>query len=456
MHKVPARKFRSFALIVSTGILSRGLNSVTMRLHFTVLVFVACAVVQCAFVSMVMNLDGANEEQLNIYTFTFEDEPIGVLPTGWKAFGGDWRISISGDEQVLQQSSPTLQGLSYAVFSPANYTVSVKVRPIKVLPPSGMGIVAYWQDAQNHYRLLNYGNQAHLLKVHNGQVISLNWMPYAFDPMKWHRMKLSIVNLGRRLSLYGKVWMDNDEEPKAWMLVGEDLAPTVMHGWAGVWCAKCTCEFDDFEITWGDRLGKQRVRLRDGFEQYAIGQPPATWISVGGEWQIKNSDTKALSQLRLLNEHAFEHNRYAVMIGWGSYTITARIRATEGAEVYGIGLSANWRDANSHYDLLSIGGTRLVLLAYTPEEQKPKMLAERHLTVERGQWYWFKFRISAAGSATNLQAKIWRTDQKEAADWQLDVTDDSKGRIPSGTFGFVSLATSCEFDDLKVEFNVGR
>lgn len=432
-----------------------------MRCPFTTLVVAMYVIAQCLLVFMVMELNGnsasangrdENQPNTYAYTLTFDDEPIGALPIGWRAFGGDWRISISGNEQVLQQSLPTTQGPSYAIFSPTNYTVSIKVQPIKVIQPFGIGIVAYWQDAQNHYRFLSYANQAHLAKVRDGQVTSLSWMPYAFDPAKWYHMKLSIMNLGKRVSLYGKVWMDKDEEPREWMLAGEDLSPVAMHGWAGIWCAKCTCEFDDFEITWSERQGRQSVRLRDRFEQYPVDQPPPTWIHLGGEWRIKNSDTKVLSQVRLLNEHAFEHNRYAIMVGWSSYTITAKVKATEGAEVYGIGLSANWRDARSHYDLLSIGGTRLVLLAYTPGEQKPKMLAERPLTVERGRWYWFKFRVSDSGNATILQAKVWRTDQNEAPDWQLETADDGKWRIPSGTFGFVSLATSCEFDDLNVEF----
>ncbi|MCS7253962.1 MAG: hypothetical protein N2381_01845 [Armatimonadetes bacterium] len=400
--------------------------------------------------------NGLDKNQPSVCSLTFDEEPLGVLPTEWRAFGGDWRVAISGDEQVLQQSSTTLHGLSYAIFLPSNYSVSVRVRPNQVLSPFGMGIVSYWQDAQNHYRLLSYGNQFHLVRVSAGQVISLNWMPYAFEPMLWYRMKLSTINIGRRLSLYGKVWKDGEDEPKMWTLVGEDLSPVAMHGWAGLWCAKCACEFDDFEMSWGDQHGKSTIRLRDSFERYAVGQPPSTWIFDGGLWQIQNSDTSVLSQLRLLNEHRFEHNHYAVMAGWSSYTITVRVRALEGAEVYGIGLSANWRDARSHYDLLSIGGTRLALLAYAFGEQKPRMLAECHLTVERGRWHWFKLCVSDLGNATKLQAKVWRTDQKEAGDWQLEAIDDGKGRIASGTFGFVSLATSCEFDDLKVEFDSAR
>lgn len=396
----------------------------------------------------------AGDNEANPFKLTFNDEPIGVLPTNWRAFGGDWRIAISGEEQVLQQSSPTLQGLSYAVFLPANYTVTARARFVKAVLPHGFGLIAYWQDQQNHYRLMSYGNQVHLVKVCGGQTITLSWMPYAFELMRWYRIKMSVMNVGKRLSLYGKVWSDGEQEPERWMLVGEDLSPIAMHGWTGIWCAKSACDFDDFEISWG--AAQPPVRLRDSFEGYEIGHAPLRWLFIGGSWQIQDSVTKVLSQTRVLEGHTFEHNRYALMIGCSSYTIMVRARATEGADVYGIGLTVHWRDTRSHYDLLSIGATRLALWSHIPDKQKPTSLAESHCYIERGRWHWFKLRVSDDGKSIRLQAKVWRTDQIEPDEWQIEAFDASEGRIASGTFGFISLATTSEFNDLKVVFDQPR
>jgi len=415
--------------------------------HATVGAFLICSsTVSSSFA-------GGNEEALFI---SFDEEPVGLIPNCWQVIGGEWRTAISEAEQVFQQSLTTLQGLSYAVYLPANYTVSVQVRPIKTATPSGVGLVAYWQDAQNHYRLMSYNDRVLLVKVSNGQIAVLSKLIYSLEVGKWYCMKLSVMSVGKRILLYGKVWDKDEREPSGWMLMGEDLSPMTTHGWAGLWCAKGVYEFDDFELLLHTRDGKQSVSLRDSFESYEAGQTPSTWTFVGGLWRIREGNSKTLQQLNMLDEYAFKHNCYALILGHHSYTITAKMRATAGGEVYGVGLTLHWRGANSHYDILSVGANRLMVWVYSQEALKPRLIGEKQCTIERWKWHYFKARVKSMGKATQLQVKVWRSEQDEPREWLIETDDDAPQRIFSGTFGFVTLATSVEIKEIKVEFDVER
>ena len=396
---------------------------------------------------------GRGEEALFI---SFDEEPLGLIPNSWQVIGGEWRTAVSETEQVFQQSLATLQGLSYALYLPANYTICVQVRPIKTAMPSGAGLIAYWQDTQNHYRFMSYDNRVLLIKVSNGQIAVLSQLAFPLEVGKWYCMKLSVTSVGKRTLLYGKVWAKDEKEPSGWMLVSEDLSPATTHGWAGLWCAKGAYEFDDFELLLHTRDGKESVSLRDSFESYEIGQAPSTWTFIGGVWQICDSNTKTLQQLNILDEYSFKHNCYALILGYHSYTVTAKMRATSGGEVYGVGLTLHWREPNSHYDILSVGANRLMVWAYSQEALKPRLIGEKQCTIERWKWHYFKARIKATSKATQLQVKVWRSEQNEPHEWLIETDDDAPQRISSGTFGFVTLATSVEIKEIKVEFDAER
>jgi hypothetical protein len=51
---------------------------------------------------------------------------------------------------------------------------------------------------------------------------------------------------------------------------------------------------------------------------------------------------------------------------------------------------------------------------------------------------------------------VWRSEQDEPREWLIETDDDAPQRIFSGTFGFVTLATSVEIKEIKVEFDVER
>ncbi len=66
-------------------------------------------------------------------------------------------------------------------------------------------------------------------------------------------------------------------------------------------------------------------------------------------------------------------------------------------------------------------------------------------------WYCFKIKVENNRERTNIFAKIWRQDDREPAEWQIEAKDSSETRLVNGTFGVWSAKAGMHyFDDLTV------
>lgn len=386
-----------------------------------------------------------------LYENDFERYRQGSWPTDWVTAGGKW-TTVSDGSLAVQQSSPDLGEGSYAALTWLNYTIRAKVRCADHASQWGMGIVGYWQDDRNYYRLSNFGNRLHILKVHKAQTQEVAVATVVMEKDKWYSFVFSFQNGPAGLRLRGKLFAASQPEPEEWMLQAVDLSPRRPDGAAGVWVGRARCHFDQFSVAPAASrpANDPEPVYRWDFTREAAGPLSSDWFAVRGEWRIVNEGKSVLEQTRTLPGLDFNGNAFALLANWHDYTVKASLKVTGKSKTWGQGVVGYWQNEDDHYRLMGIDDTLYLARRFHGELVHLKSLPYQF---DRGTVYCFKLKLQNAPDKTHLYGKVWPVTDKEPQGWTLEAEDTFDKHFVAGSVGFWSLKGTYTFDDLKVVKN---
>ncbi len=180
-------------------------------------------------------------------TITFDQDPVGSLPSGWMAGvtgRGAPKWTVEADSTA--PSAPNVLKQSGAGTFPwcikkgtdfTNGAVEVKFKPLSGKEDQAGGLVWRWKDGDNYYiaRANALENNVSLYYAKNGRRNTIKYVDAPVAKDRWHTLHAEFVDKRIRVSLDGKLYIEvNDER-----IVGS--------GAVGVWTkADSVTLFDDF------------------------------------------------------------------------------------------------------------------------------------------------------------------------------------------------------------------
>ena len=190
--------------------------------------------------------------------------------------------------------------------------------------------------------------------------------------------------------------------------------------------------------------------VEDDFESYPAGGPgPTYWNNAGPvKYELREVDHNKVLVKRADNQFSFVR-RVRTHMGdssWSDYTMEI--------DVLGKRVRRRMGDAGiivQRYMLYVLANTqRLVLNPWQPETDRAVIVP---LPWEPDVWYRMKLRVeNLANGAVRVRGKVWRRDDPEPAEWNIDHTDTAGNR--QGSPGIYADAYSeIFFDNLKITPN---
>lgn len=180
--------------------------------------------------------------------------------------------------------------------------------------------------------------------------------------------------------------------------------------------------------------GKARVRVVPtlpyftDFEKIPDGAVPGGWVNTQGKFKVKTVDgNKVLAKVTDKFSPLFSvGNAYITLPTAKDYTIECDVYGTEvvtkedGKEIVAtpdIGVVAN------RYTLLFAGNVKPVKLVITSWDALPRIDKSVNFPWKPNTWYRLKLTTQIADGKGIIKGKAWPRDEKEPADWLVEVTD---------------------------------
>lgn len=200
----------------------------------------------------------------------------------------------------------------------------------------------------------------------------------------------------------------------------------------------------------GEVSGKSRLRVIPELPwkfDFASEKVPPVWI--GADYRHKSAPLdgeKGLVKISTIPKGT----RSQAWMGWThlhDYTIQADFKATKkGDRLPDMGL------INQRYTLDLQGAQRLQIRSWTARLEL-RFAKTQDFQWQADTWYTMKFQSMTDAGKVTLRGKIWKREEKEPADWQIEATDE----VPNlkGSPGLFGNATDAEFfiDNVIVNAN---
>jgi hypothetical protein len=191
------------------------------------------------------------------------------------------------------------------------------------------------------------------------------------------------------------------------------------------------------------------------FEKIPDGAVPGGWVNTQGKFVVKTVDgNKVLAKVNNKFSPLFSRgNAYITLPTAKDYTIECDVMGTKvGTYVPEIGIGAN------RYTLVLVGtNQKLRILSWDALPRIDKTIEYKWAP---GTWYRLKLTTEIAGGKGVIKGKAWPRDQKEPADWTIEVTDSYPITEGSATlYGYVTgnfedkPGTEIYYDNLRITPN---
>ncbi|MGB2614116.1 MAG: hypothetical protein WBE06_05325, partial [Phycisphaerae bacterium] len=202
-------------------------------------------------------LAAAEHRPVPLVVEDFEGYDLG-RPSQWalvRSRGGEFRIVKTVGGRALEQNEVALKGAELLTGSPSwgNYTLQVDVKVAETLGDYSVGASAYRGADDSGYVLELSPRRLRLLKqfaAGDGSA-GARHERLALEPMQaavyldeppalgwWYTLKIRVQRMDDGVSVAGKVWRTDAEEPLAWQVVWTDTGqaggPPLVGGLAGV------------------------------------------------------------------------------------------------------------------------------------------------------------------------------------------------------------------------------
>lgn len=371
-------------------------------------------------------------------------------PGGWLPLDGSWFIA-QRSTKVLRQGNQDMTHDSWALAQWANYSVTVKCLADEGEGPWGIGFTAYQDPEGDCYRLRMGGAHLYLEKVRGSVVQVLADADAKTSRGKWYSLRLGL-NDGPdgAVTLLGKVWSSDEDEPKNWALKVADAKRAYLGGSVGLWTGNCSGRFAFLSIKQYDATADKTgdVVYATDFSDTPQGQLPPFWVPEDGLWVKDNQDNLPVLRQMVQDTGPMYDDNARALFQWSGYTVTTRAIAHPGRGRWGMGVVAYYGANGSNYRLRTLDN-RIYLAKRRPNGRIVNLVAST-TPIKRGHWYNLKLAVDNFRNGTRLQGKIWEDGQTEPPDWQL-VAFDRDHPLRCGMPGLWCFGTAVDFDNFLVK-----
>jgi hypothetical protein len=183
-------------------------------------------------------------------TITFDQDPVGSLPSGWIAGvtargAPKWAVETdptapSAPNVLKQSGAGTFPWCVKKGTALIDGVVEVKFKPISGSEDAAGGVVWRWKDGDNYYvaRANALENNVSLYYTQNGRRNTIKYVNAPVAKTQWHTLRVEFSGRHIQVSLDGKAYIEVDDDH----IVGP--------GAVGVWTkADSVTSFDDFSYS---------------------------------------------------------------------------------------------------------------------------------------------------------------------------------------------------------------
>ena len=194
------------------------------------------------------------------------------------------------------------------------------------------------------------------------------------------------------------------------------------------------------------------IPYANDFEKVPDGAVPSGWVNTQGKFLVKTVDgNKVLAKVNNKFSPLFSRGHaYITLPDAKDYTIECDVQGTKlGNEMPEIGIGAN------RYTLILAGNVqKLRLMSW---DALPRIDKTIGFSWQPNVWYRLKLTTEIQNGKGVIRGKAWPRDQKEPAEWSVEVTDSRP--IPSGSatlYGYVTgnfndvPGTEIYYDNLRI------
>ena len=201
----------------------------------------------------------------------------------------------------------------------------------------------------------------------------------------------------------------------------------------------------------GDLTGKSRIRvvppLPWKFDFEGLTDAPLTWVGARYRHVIRQVDGSNV-MVKITTIPLGTRSRLSMgPSDLHDYTIQADFKAADAdGKTPDVGL------IGQGYTLEVSGESKWIkLVSWIPHDKRA--FKEIPFTLEPNVWYTMKLRAANGDGKAILQGKVWKRDQKEPADWTIELTDPAPNKV--GAPGLFGNATNAELfiDNVSVQSN---
>lgn len=374
-------------------------------------------------------------------------ETLGKNLTGVWALEGQWEPA-QRNTRSLRQANEEVTSDSWALLIWSNYTVATKCLAEEGEGTWGLGVMGYVDTAGQGYRLRASEGRLYIEKVTAAGVRILAAGEAKAGRGKWLSLRLGLLTAPGTVTLLGKAWSSDEEEPKEFALRVQDTQEPLSGGSVGLWTGGTAGKFAFVQVRALESMaGKPGDTIYGSdFSNVAQGRLPSGWTTAGGIWARDLQEKMPI--LRQLAEPVpalFDDNATA-WLQWSGYLTQVRAIAHPGPGRWGFGLVSYYTANGGNYRLRTLDNK--VYLVKRRPDGRVLTLATGAATLQRGRWYNLKLATENLAGATLLQGKIWEEDQPEPAAWTVSAIDRDQP-LRHGWPGLWTFGTAVDFDDFS-------
>lgn len=275
-----------------------------------------------------------------------------------------------------------------------------------------------------------------------------------------YQFRIEVVVSSDQTTIRAKIWQRGTTQPNQWQIEAQDRrGDRPRTGTVGIWAdGEGSKFFADLQI-------EQQFLGED------IGISPKQKLSDWQDTEANFSTTLNDSLFNILTnrnslfgtESARDHihSHYAVpdALNWTNYSYSGRLQTTEARGAIGVTFFSHYPENQTRYYRLRAWGQQFTFALETrAAESDPqngsaflKGMVDSGISLLDNVWYRFRIEVEDASTQTNIRAKVWREDEPEPSQWQIDAYDDRPNRLKAGTIGvWAATRGSKLYDNLRV------
>ncbi len=192
------------------------------------------------------------------------------------------------------------------------------------------------------------------------------------------------------------------------------------------------------------------------------GEEPANWVDSGaGNSLVANPslfgpavlDGDGVFHTGETGTNVHSHIATSDPSEWVNYEYRGRMRVSSGTGSVGFTGYSHYPRADAYYRVRAENGGTFHLAPHPDGAFSMSCTAiDTGVTLTSNTWFSFKMRLQTESAHTTVLAKVWRSDQSEPTDWQIDCFHSESERLLAGTAGVWAMGGGSKYwDDLVIE-----